>query len=39
MSDAIDSHIDVKRWNRLLTVEAAEKETLGHFTAGLGKAG
>jgi hypothetical protein len=39
VADAIDSHIDVKRWNRLLEVEQAERETLEQFTAGLGKAG
>jgi hypothetical protein len=33
--DAIDSHIDVARWNRLLKVEKAEKETLTHFVTSL----
>jgi hypothetical protein len=33
---AIDSHIDVERWNRLLQVEAAERETLREFVEGLG---
>ena len=32
---AIDSHIDVERWNRLLRVEAAERDTLRQFVDGL----
>lgn len=35
VSDAIDSHIDVKRWNRLLKVEQAERETLEQFVTSL----
>jgi hypothetical protein len=35
VTDAIDSHIDVERWNRLLKVEQAERETLAHFVTSL----
>ena len=35
VSDAIDSHIDVDRWNRLLKVEQAERETLDQFVTSL----
>jgi hypothetical protein len=35
VGDAIDSHIDVDRWNRLLKVEKAERETLAHFVTSL----
>ena len=35
VSDAIDSHIDVERWNRLLKVEQAERTTLEQFVTSL----
>jgi hypothetical protein len=31
VAEAIDSHIDVERWNRLVKVEQAERETLDQF--------
>jgi hypothetical protein len=39
VTEAIDSHIDVERWNRLLTVEEAERDTLRQVVEGLDKAG
>jgi hypothetical protein len=35
VAEAIDSHIDVERWNRLLTVEEAERATLLRLVDGL----
>lgn len=35
--DAIDSHIDVERWNLLLKVESLEQETLNQFCESLGQ--
>lgn len=32
---AIDSHIDVERWNRLLKIEAMEQEQLNQLVEGL----
>jgi hypothetical protein len=39
VTEAIDSHIDVERWNRLLQVEEAERDTLRQFVEGLETAG
>lgn len=39
VTEAIESHIDIPRWNRLLQVEQAERDTLRQFVAGLGRAG
>ncbi len=39
VADAIDRHIDVERWNRLLKVEEAERETLLQFSQTLETAG
>ncbi len=39
VAEAIDSHIDARRWNRLVKVEQAERETLNHVITGLGKVG
>lgn len=35
MTEAIDSHIDVERWNRLLQVEEAERDTVRQIVEGL----
>lgn len=35
VSDAIDSHVNVERWNRLLKVEQAERDTLDQFVSTL----
>ncbi len=37
VKEAIEEHIDVDRWNRLITVEQAEQETLNRFVEGMGQ--
>ncbi|MDB5390218.1 MAG: hypothetical protein JWM11_5864 [Planctomycetaceae bacterium] len=37
VEEAIDNHIDVEKWNALIRVEAAEKETVRTVLATLGK--
>lgn len=39
VEEAINSHIDVAEWNRLLAVEQAEQETLDRMVKRLGRAG
>ena len=38
VTEAIDSHIDVDRWNKLITVEELERQTMRQMLATLGKA-
>jgi hypothetical protein len=39
VEEAINSHIDVDQWNRLIAVERAEQETLDRMVEALGRAG